>query len=170
MPRIRPYRASDWDAFVTLDVETGLHTLRYATEKERQAFQARWPEELKARFGWGPEGPTLDEARLHVLEDDDGDYAGHLWVSFRDDPLTGLPRLWVNTMAIVPKHRSRGWGRLLVDHAEDEARHRGACSLGLAVDADNVVARKLYEEMGFQTVRLRMIKPLPGKTERPPKS
>ena len=42
--------------------------------------------------------------------------------------------------------------------AEEVARARGLGGIGLSVDADNVVARKLYEEMGFETVRLRMVR------------
>jgi ribosomal protein S18 acetylase RimI-like enzyme len=115
---------------------------------------------LKERYAWGPVGPTTDKAVLYVLEDDDGLYAGHLWLTEQEDLRTGIVRLWVTTMAIVQKHRSRGWGRLLVEKTEEEARARGVRGIGLGVDADNVVARKLYEEMGFETVRLRMVRAL----------
>ncbi len=160
MPTLRPYRETDWDDFLALDLETGDATLRYATEAARGRFRARWPDVLRERYGWSAAGPTADKAALYVLEDDDGGYAGHLWLSEEDDARTGIPRLWVNTMAIVRKHRSRGWGRLLVEKAEEVARARGLGGIGLGVDADNVVARKLYEEMGFETVRLRMIRDL----------
>jgi ribosomal protein S18 acetylase RimI-like enzyme len=43
-----------------------------------------------------------------------------------------------------------------MERALEEARTRGLADVGLDVDADNVVARKLYEEMGFATARLRM--------------
>ena len=158
MPKLRPYRETDWDDFLALDLETGDATLQYATEAARARFRARWPDVLRERYGWAAAGPAADKAALYVLEDDDGGYAGHLWLSEQDDVRTGLPRLWVNTMAIVRKHRSRGWGRLLVEKAEEVARARGLGGIGLGVDADNVVARKLYEEMGFETVRLRMIR------------
>ena len=160
MPTLRPYRESDWDAFLALDRETGDATLRYATEEARERFHERWPATLRERYGWTAAGPTTDKAALFVLEDDDGQYAGHLWLSEQDDVRTGIARLWVTTMAIVPKHRSRGWGRLLMEKAEEVARARGLGGIGLGVDADNVVARKLYEEMGFETVRLRMIRTL----------
>ncbi len=158
MPTLRPYREADWDDFLALDVETGLSTLRYASEDERARFVARWPSVLRERYGWGAAGPTAERAELVVLEDDEGRYAGHLWLAEKEDVRTGLTRLWVTTMAIVPRHRSRGWGRMLVEKAEEVARARGLAGIGLGVDADNVVARKLYEEMGFETVRLRMIR------------
>jgi len=160
MPKLRPYRETDWEEFLALDLETGDATLRYASEADRARFRERWPTVLRERYGWSATGPTVDKAVLYVLEDDEGCYAGHLWLSEQDDVRTGTPRLWVTTMAIVRKHRSRGWGRLLVEKAEAVARARGLGSIGLGVDADNVVARKLYEEMGFETVRLRMVRTL----------
>ena len=168
MPQIRRYRETDWDAFVALDIDTGLLTLRYATEGERLAFQQRWPTVLRDRYRWSADGPGIDKGVVYVLEDDDGTYAGHLWLSEQDDMLTGITRLWVTTVAIVPRYRSRGWGRLLMERAEEEARSRALPSIGLSVDADNVVARKLYEEMGFQTVRLRMVKGLQATPSRRP--
>jgi ribosomal protein S18 acetylase RimI-like enzyme len=160
MPRLRNYQATDWDDFLALDIETGLATMRGATEEERALYCSRWPAVLRGRYGWGDEGPTADKSVLYVLEDDDGGYAGHLWLSEQEDVRTGIPKLWVTTMAVVQKHRSRGWGRMLVERVEEEARSRGLTRIGLGVDADNVVARKLYEEMGFETVRLRMVKSL----------
>jgi ribosomal protein S18 acetylase RimI-like enzyme len=162
VPSIRRYRADDWDAFLNLDLETGLQTLRYAPGEDREAFGARWPAVLRSRFGWTDDaGPTADHSALFVLEDDEGGYAGHLWLSEQEDRHTGAMRLWVTTVAIVARHRSRGWGRLLMARAVEEARARGFRSVGLEVDADNVVARKLYEEMGFVTTRLSMIKTEP---------
>jgi ribosomal protein S18 acetylase RimI-like enzyme len=160
MPTLRAYRETDWDAFLALDLETGDVTLRHDTPEARARFRQRWPTVLRERYGWTASGPTLDKAALYVLEDDDGQYAGHLWLAEQDDVRTGIARLWVTTMAIVEKHRSRGWGRLLVAKAEEVARARGLGGIGLGVDADNVVARKLYEEMGFETVRLRMVRTL----------
>lgn len=158
MPALRRYRETDWEDFLALDLETGTKTLRYAPEADREAFRARWPEVLRSRYGWGPEGPVIDRAAIWVLEDDQGAYAGHIWLSEQVDLMTGVPRLWITTMAIAAPYRSRGWARLLMDRAEHEAAARGLGSIGLAVDADNVVARKLYEELGFETVRLRMVK------------
>lgn len=157
MPVLRRYCAADWDAFLALDLDTGSKTLRYVSEEEREAFRARWPDVLRERFGWGEHGPTVDAASFWVL-DDEGAYAGHVWLSEQRDLRTGVVRLWINTMSIAAPYRSRGWARLLMERAEQEAAERGLDGIGLAVDADNVVARKLYEELGFETVRLRMVK------------
>ena len=158
MPRIRNYRPDDWDTFLALDLETGLSTLRSAPKAEKDAFIARWAEILKTTCMWTDAGPTVDKSVLFVLEDDDQTYAGHLWLCEEDDTFSGAPRLWVRTVAIVAKYRSRGWGRLLMERAVEEARLRKLATVGLSVAADNVVARKLYEEMGFEATRLNMLK------------
>jgi ribosomal protein S18 acetylase RimI-like enzyme len=158
MPRIRNYRPDDWDLFLALDLETGLGTLRSAPKEEKDAFVARWAETLKRTTGWTDAGPTSEKSVLFVLEDDDGNYAGHLWLCEEQDRWSGATRLWVRTVAIVTKYRSRGWGRLLMERAVEEARVRRIATVGLAVAADNVVARKLYEEMGFEATMLNMLK------------
>jgi ribosomal protein S18 acetylase RimI-like enzyme len=158
MPRIRNYRPDDWDSFLALDLETGLGTLRLSPKEEKDAFVARWPEALKKEWVWSDAGPTKDQSALLVLEDDDGTYAGHLWLCEEGDAFSGLRRMWVLTVAIVAKYRSRGWGRLLMERAVGEARTRNIAAVGLSVAADNTVARKLYEEMGFEATRLHMIK------------
>ncbi|MGO9000165.1 MAG: N-acetyltransferase family protein [Polyangiaceae bacterium] len=158
MPRIRSYRPADWDSFLALDLETGLATLRQSPQEEKDAFAARWAVTLKTSWGWTDAGPTKDKSLLLVVDDDDGSYAGHLWLCEEVDMLSGATRLWVLTVAIVAKYRSRGWGRLLMERAVEEARARKLGSVGLSVAADNVVARKLYEEMGFDATRLSMFK------------
>jgi ribosomal protein S18 acetylase RimI-like enzyme len=158
MPRIRSYRSSDWDSFLALDLETGIGSLRQSPQEERDAFIARWPETLKTTWGWTDAGPTKDKSLLLVLEDDDGTFAGHLWLREEIDAFSGVIRLWVLSVAIVSKYRSRGWGRLLMERAVEEARARKLGSVGLSVAADNIVARKLYEEMGFEATRLAMFK------------
>jgi ribosomal protein S18 acetylase RimI-like enzyme len=158
MPLIRTYRPDDWDAFLALDIETGLGTLRQSPQEEKDAFAARWAEVLKASWGWTMSGPSKDKSLLLVLEDDTGEYAGHLWLREEIDALSGVMRLWVLTVAIVSRFRSRGWGRLLMERAVEEARARKVGSVGLSVAADNVVARKLYEEMGFEATRLAMFR------------
>jgi ribosomal protein S18 acetylase RimI-like enzyme len=158
MPRIRSYRPADWDSFLALDLETGLATLRQSPQEEKDSFAVRWAETLKTSWGWTDSGPTKDKSSLLILEDDDGSFAGHLWMNEEADALSGATRLWVLTVAIVAKYRSRGWGRLLMERAVEEARTRKLGSVGLSVGADNVVARKLYEEMGFEATRLSMFK------------
>ena len=85
-----------------LDTETGIASSRSATAEQRAAFEQRWPEVLRARFGWDEaRGPTAGNATLLVLESDEGAYAGHLWLSEQEDLFTGETTLWITTVAVL---------------------------------------------------------------------
>tara|TARA_B100001123_G_scaffold442833_1_gene587359 strand:- start:748 stop:1236 length:489 start_codon:yes stop_codon:yes gene_type:complete len=47
-------------------------------------------------------------------------------------------------------YRGRGWGRLLLEHALQEARSRGACRIILGTASVLVEAIALYEQFNFQ--------------------
>ena len=157
MPTIRPYVPRDHDAFLALDIETGLMNMPDATAEQRDAFRARWPGELRTRLGWSERGPSGSEHTLHVLDDDSGAYAGHLWLSEQVDLFSNERRLFVTTVAVVAAFRGRGYGRLLMQHALDEGRRRGLAAVGLGVDARNETAIRLYERLGFATTRHAML-------------
>jgi len=50
---------------------------------------------------------------------------------------------------VVPEHRGRGLGRALMEAAIDTARQRGADYMDLGTSEADVVARRLYEQLGF---------------------
>ena len=60
----------------------------------------------------------------------------------------------VHDVAVLPGHRGRGVGRLLLAAAEQEAKARGACKLTLEVLSGNAPARHLYETVGFADYQL----------------
>jgi mycothiol synthase len=60
-------------------------------------------------------------------------------------------------LGILPVHRGRSFGRVLVIQAAKTARKRGFSRLVLAVDASNWPARKLYAGMGFGDIASREV-------------
>jgi len=50
---------------------------------------------------------------------------------------------------VVPERRGRGLGRALLEAAMAAARRRGADTMDLGTSEEDVVARRLYERMGF---------------------
>jgi ribosomal protein S18 acetylase RimI-like enzyme len=60
----------------------------------------------------------------------------------------------VHDLAVLPDHRGRGIGALLLAAAEGEARTRGACKLTLEVLSGNDPARRLYQALGFADYQL----------------
>jgi ribosomal protein S18 acetylase RimI-like enzyme len=50
---------------------------------------------------------------------------------------------------VAPASRGRGLGRALMEAALREARARGADTMDIGVDEPDLVARRLYESLGF---------------------
>jgi ribosomal protein S18 acetylase RimI-like enzyme len=56
----------------------------------------------------------------------------------------------LNDLYVVPEARGRGIGRALMQRARRLAVENGACALELATADSNVVARGLYESLGYR--------------------
>ncbi|MGP0050954.1 MAG: GNAT family N-acetyltransferase, partial [Solirubrobacteraceae bacterium] len=50
---------------------------------------------------------------------------------------------------VTPEQRGRGVGRALIEAAVREAREHGADTMDIGVDEPDLVARRLYESIGF---------------------
>jgi ribosomal protein S18 acetylase RimI-like enzyme len=71
---------------------------------------------------------------------------------------------WVYNIEVDPAFRGRGFGRAAMILAEQEARSRGMTSLGLNVHGQNMVARSLYDSLGYDVTAMQMKKPLSPET------
>lgn len=121
---------------------------------------------------------TLSEARAR--EKARSDYArllpqglatpgSHLWTAYVESTPVGM--LWVAVtegpeestafvydVQVRPEHRRRGYGRAVMQAAEDFCLERGVSTLRLNVFGDNEAARALYEQLGFATTSVQMAK------------
>jgi ribosomal protein S18 acetylase RimI-like enzyme len=61
----------------------------------------------------------------------------------------GKPVVNLHDLAVLPSHRGRGIGSLLLAEVERHARERGACKVTLEVHDTNHGAKRLYEATGF---------------------
>jgi ribosomal protein S18 acetylase RimI-like enzyme len=162
MPRLRAYAPQDWPHFLALELETQLDSLGESTAEERAIFKERFPALLDVKMGFTRNGFRRPGAQLWVLEDDDGKYLGHLWLSERDDARHGTPTLQVTTLGIVRDGRGKNFGRLMMQKAEQEARDRGIEVVALEVAGNNRRARDLFKDLGYETIRRTMQKRLRG--------
>ena len=67
---------------------------------------------------------------------------------------------WVNYVRVDEEFRDRGYGRQAMLLAEGEAAARGMTSVGLSVLSNNMVARGLYDSLGYQVTAQQMKKVL----------
>lgn len=158
MATLRAYAEKDWLQFLQLDLETAIDALGESTEDERHKLRERWPQRLAAQ-GFSPQRFAVAGAQLLVLESEQEEYLGHLWLTETRDA-SGKRILEVTTMGIVRDARGQKLGRLLMQRAEAEARERGIEDIELSVAGNNRRARDLYRDLGYETVRRTMRKRL----------
>ncbi len=160
MARIRPYQPTDWPHFLELELQTQIDALGDSTEEERATLRERFPALLDVKLGLAKNGFRRPGSQLYILEDDNGAFLGHLWLTERDDTRHGTRTLEVTTMGVIKGARGRGLGRMLMKKAEDEARDRRIEVIELEVAGNNRRARDMYKDLGYQTVRRTMHKRL----------
>lgn len=103
-----------------------------------------------------------DEAVLVVAERE-GRAVGYAMVTVGHGPATwdlGDRALEIETLAVLPKERSAGVGRVLVEEAERVARERGAEVMAVGLAHTNEGARRFYEREGFGLFYLEMVRDL----------
>jgi ribosomal protein S18 acetylase RimI-like enzyme len=88
----------------------------------------------------------------------DGARGGYVWIGPQPSAAEGY--WWVWDVEVDAALRGRGVGRAVMTLAEAEVRARDGRELGLNVFGDNVVARRLYESLGYVEASIRMRKPL----------
>ena len=99
-------------------------------------------------------GPVL----VSEKELGDGQYLGHLWLTEKHDGLASKRVLEVTTMAVIREARGQGYGRVLMQKAEAEAKARGIDTVELSVAGNNRRARDLYRDLGYDTTSRTMRK------------
>jgi ribosomal protein S18 acetylase RimI-like enzyme len=83
-----------------------------------------------------------------------------IWVGNAIDQLQGDRHAHIFLLYVMPEHRRQGIGSALMRHVEDWARARGDRQIGLQVFQANQPAVNLYQQLGYQTQSLWMLKPL----------
>jgi GNAT superfamily N-acetyltransferase len=68
---------------------------------------------------------------------------------FRDAIWTSGLECYLAELYVTPARRGNGLGRALMEAALREARARGADTMEIGVDEPDLVARHLYESLGF---------------------
>ncbi|MFS0852984.1 N-acetyltransferase family protein [Microbacterium sp. 179-I 3D4 NHS] len=136
--RFERFGASTQAAFAHDLVQSG----RYGHEDAREESARQFARELPQ--GLATPGQALFTATA------DGEEVGILWIGMRERE--GRPHAFVLDVEVSPDHRRRGFGRELMHAAEQEARARGADSIGLHVFGFNTGAAAMYEQLGYRRV------------------
>jgi ribosomal protein S18 acetylase RimI-like enzyme len=104
-----------------------------------------------------PEGVPADGQHvMNVIAD--GATVGTLWMG---RPFSGEGATWyVFDIEIAEAARGRGFGRAAMEAAEAWTRDRGGTRVALNVFGPNLIARALYESLGYEVQATSMFKDL----------
>ncbi|WP_246275745.1 GNAT family N-acetyltransferase [Brasilonema bromeliae] len=83
-----------------------------------------------------------------------------LWVGNAIDQVQGDRHAHIFLLYVVPEHRRQGIGTALMRYVENWARARGDHQIGLQVFQTNTAALNLYNQLGYETQSLWMVKSL----------
>ncbi|MBD2774662.1 GNAT family N-acetyltransferase [Iningainema sp. BLCCT55] len=83
-----------------------------------------------------------------------------LWAGNAIDQVHGDRYTHVFLLYVVPEHRRQGIGTALMRYVENWALHRGDRQISLQVFDSNTPALNLYNQIGYQTQSLWMVKSL----------
>jgi ribosomal protein S18 acetylase RimI-like enzyme len=104
-----------------------------------------------------PRGVETPGHQLFVAADaESGERVGLLWLTTQRR--RGASATWIYDIYVEEALRGKGYGRCLMELAEDEARRAGVTRMELNVARDNEGARSLYESMGYREMSRQMYK------------
>ena len=157
MALIREYRPEDEPQVEERFIE--LQEFERRIEPRRIEGKLVAPKYLQYMF----ERCAQTQGRVFVLEDDKR-IAGFVsvWAKVKVNGLVNEESevAYISDLVVAAAYRGQGWGRALLERAEDYARAQGAAMLSIGVLAENTGARKLYNDFGFRENHVEFIKPL----------
>ena len=112
-----------------------------AMDKARQEYEALLPNRERSDYNY----------IFTVLHESQA--IGMIWLEHKIDD-----KGFIRDIRISEKYQGRGFGKEVMKHIEAVGRERGVKKLGLHVFGHNKAARNLYENLGYQTTNLMMIK------------
>ena len=83
---------------------------------------------------------------------------GLVLITLREELMSHAPSAHLEAIVVSPEKRGKGLGQKLLQHAEEAAAQRGARSLSLHVFSNNLRARGLYDQAGYDSELIRAIK------------
>lgn len=139
-------------------------TIRAATEADAPALST-----LVAQLGYPAPAEVIPERlanlarsddNIALVAEDDGNVvavmtARLMWVIHHDAPLA-----WLTALVVVDSHRGKGIGSMLLERAEEWAKHKGAHKISLSSAMHRGETHSYYDNRGYERSGIRFTKEL----------
>lgn len=145
--RVRPAATHDCEALLALYCE--VHDAHLDGDPDE--FKALTPEDEARMLR---EFAQAEASQLFVAETSRG-IVGCARFELQNRRNTGR-RAYINLLVVAPKWQAKGVGALLLDRVHAAARSDGIDTVELDVYEFNAAGMRLYERMGYATLRRRM--------------
>jgi ribosomal protein S18 acetylase RimI-like enzyme len=150
--------------------------LKPVQEDELSAYFDNLWQDLRVEFteaGFSTEyaDENIESSRKQFFPNDELAPGNFLFFAFNDGVKVG--KLWLCSVERESKtewsvydietfegFRGKGFGRRIMLEAEDYVRSKNGASISLSVFGNNSVARKLYDSLNYETIRVGMKKSL----------
>ncbi len=120
------------------------HTEEEALKKTNEDFSRLLPQGLE----------TPDQYIFSIVENNRS--VGTLWFGIRG--ASSNRKAFVYDIVIDDNSRGRGYGKMAMELLESEVKKLGLTHIGLHVFGHNLVARNLYEKLGYEVTNLNLEK------------
>lgn len=149
------------DSDIPQIIELAASALKDSIPSTREVEISKISEFRKKDLSSLPTLLTYPTVGIFVAETESGEFAGHVLGYIGDiESVTGEIQGWIFELAVMPKFRRMGVAKMLMDRFCEFVRSAGFKYVGLLVTSENMPALKLYETLGFQEERKRMVKKL----------
>ncbi|KAB8317052.1 GNAT family N-acetyltransferase [Tolypothrix campylonemoides VB511288] len=113
-----------------------------------------------SKLGVSPPSPSEPSLPHSLTPSPPSSPVACLWVGNAIDQVQGTRHAHIFLLYVVPEHRQRGIGTGLMRYVEEWAKARGDHQIGLQVFQTNTAALNLYNQLGYQSQSLWMVKSL----------
>jgi ribosomal protein S18 acetylase RimI-like enzyme len=125
----------------------------------QQTYQEMFPQQDFSHLKQTVEQYLSPETPLWCVDiSPDSTPIGCLWMGNAIDQITNSRYAHIFLIYIIPEYRRQGIGKKLMEQAENWAQKRGDMQIGLQVFCQNTPAINLYNQLGYQTQSLTMLK------------
>jgi ribosomal protein S18 acetylase RimI-like enzyme len=103
---------------------------------------------------------SSEHLHLHIAYNDVDPSVSPIWYDDNGNVLAAAlfairgKRAWIGGFGVAPEHRSRGYGKQLLETLVQTARDRGIETIQLEVLADNLPAIRAYRNARFERIRV----------------
>ena len=126
--RLRTLAMEDYDRWMAVWDEAGLHSVRPRGRDSREAFAAQLARGTHTMIGLEADGELLGV----VLATHDG------------------RKGWINRLAVLPGYRRSGYAALLVAEAEKVLHQQGIAIIAALIEPGNEASLGLLRKMGYE--------------------